>query len=139
VKPDGSADEIPTKNILIATGSEVTPFPGITIDEEKYVSSTGALALKEVPKRMVVIGAGVIGMELGSVWSRLGSQVTMVEFLPAVGGAGIDAEVSKTIQRILTKQGLKFKMATKVITAENNADGSIKSMFLTLPCLCLNR
>ena len=65
VKPDGTADEIPTKNILIATGSEVTPFPGITIDEEKYVSSTGALALKEVPKKMVVIGAGVIGMELG--------------------------------------------------------------------------
>jgi len=126
VKPDGTADEIPTKNILIATGSEVTPFPGITIDEEKYVSSTGALSLKEVPKKMVVIGAGVIGMELGSVWSRLGSHVTMVEFLPAVGGAGIDAEVSKTIQRILTKQGLKFKMATKVLSAENNADGSIK-------------
>jgi len=126
VKPDGTADEIPTKNILIATGSEVTPFPGIAIDEEKCVSSTGALSLKELPPRMVVIGAGVIGMELGSVWSRLGSQVTMIEFLPSVGGVGIDAEVSKTIQRILTKQGLKFKMATKVVSAEKNEDGSIK-------------
>lgn len=126
MKPDGTFDEIPTKNIMIATGSEVTPFPGIPIDEERYVTSTGALSLKEVPKRMIVIGAGVIGMELGSVWSRLGSQVTMVEFLPAVGGVGIDAEASKTIQRILTKQGLKFKMGTKVMAAENSPDGSIK-------------
>jgi len=122
IKADGTEDLIPTKNILIATGSEVTPFPGITVDEVKVVSSTGALSLKEVPKKMIVIGAGVIGMELGSVWSRLGSEVTMVEFLPAVGGMGIDGEVSKTSQRILTKQGLKFKMSTKVVSADTSSD-----------------
>lgn len=106
-----------TKNILIATGSEVTPFPGIEIDEEQIVSSTGALSLSKVPEKMVVIGAGVIGVELGSVWSRLGSEVTLVEFLGHVGGMGIDMEVSKTFQRTLTKQGLKFKLNTKVTGA----------------------
>lgn len=74
-----------TKNILIATGSEVTPFPGIEIDEEKIISSTGALSLKAVPEKMIIIGAGVIGLELGSVWSRLGSKVTAVEFMPQIG------------------------------------------------------
>ena len=84
---DGSvSDVINTKNIMIATGSEVTPFPGIEMDEEKIVSSTGALSLKEVPEKMILIGAGVIGVELGSVWSRLGSQVTAIEFLGHVGG-----------------------------------------------------
>ena len=83
-------------------------------DEERIVSSTGALKLAEVPKRMILIGAGVIGVELGSVWSRLGTEVTAVEFLGHVGGMGIDAEVSKQFQRIMTKQGLKFKLNTKV-------------------------
>ena len=88
--------EIDAKNIVIATGSEVSPFPGgaITIDEQQIVSSTGALELKEVPKKMVVIGGGIIGLEMGSVWSRLGAEVTVVEFLGAIGGAGIDDEVA---------------------------------------------
>jgi dihydrolipoamide dehydrogenase len=88
--------EIETKNVIIATGSEVAPFPGgaITIDEEQIVSSTGALALKKVPEKMVVIGGGIIGLEMGSVWSRLGAEVTVVEFLGGIGGIGIDEEVA---------------------------------------------
>ncbi|ELT92846.1 hypothetical protein CAPTEDRAFT_224067 [Capitella teleta] len=116
-KADGTEEKVRTKNILIATGSEVTPFPGIEVDEETVVSSTGALSLKKVPERMVAIGAGVIGVELGSVWSRLGSNVTMIEFLGNIGGMGIDLEVAKTLQRTLQKQGLKFKLSTKVLSA----------------------
>lgn len=122
-KADGSSETIKTKRILLATGSEVTPFPGIEIDEETIISSTGALALKEVPKRMVLIGAGVIGVELGSVWQRLGSEVTAVEFLGHVGGLGIDGEVSKQFQRMLTKQGMKFKLNTKVTAASRSGGG----------------
>ena len=117
-----------TKNIMIATGSEVTPFPGIEVDEQKIVSSTGALSLKEVPEKMVVIGAGVIGVELGSVWSRLGSQVTAVEFMGHVGGMGIDMDISKQFQRIMTKQGIKFKLNTKVTAAKNEGDKIIVSV-----------
>ncbi|CAB0036456.1 unnamed protein product [Trichogramma brassicae] len=124
--PDGSTvATINTKNILIATGSEVTPFQGVPVDEKQIVSSTGALSLTEVPKKMIVIGAGVIGLELGSVWQRLGSDVTLVEFMPAIGGVGIDAEVSKTMQKIMTKQGLKFKLGTKV-TAAAKTNGDIQ-------------
>eukprot|EP01134_Creolimax_fragrantissima_P007788 CFRG7788T1 len=113
---EGGETTLKAKRTMIATGSEVTPFPGgaITIDEKTIVSSTGALDIAKVPEKMVVIGGGVIGLELGSVWSRLGAEVTVVEFLPAIGGAGIDGEVAKTFQRILQKQGLKFKMQTKV-------------------------
>jgi len=114
---------INTKNILIATGSDVMQFKGIDIDEETIVSSTGALSLSSVPSSMVVIGAGVIGLELGSVWSRLGTQVTAVEYLTSIGGAGIDAEVSKNFQRLLTKQGLKFKLGMKVMGAERKNGG----------------
>ena len=139
---DGNVKEkYNTKNIMIATGSEVTPFPGIEvgtisdleamamanfafassqIDEERIVSSTGALSLKEVPQKMILIGAGVIGVELGSVWSRLGSEVTAVEFLGHVGGMGIDMEISKNFQRIMTKQGIKFKLGTKVTAARRD-------------------
>ncbi|CAN7982665.1 unnamed protein product [Ixodes pacificus] len=124
LKRDGTSEVVKTKNILIATGSEVTPFPGIEVDEETIVSSTGALSLKRVPQKMIVIGAGVIGLELGSVWSRLGAQVTAVEFLGHVGGMGIDMEISKNFQRTLTKQGLKFKLATKV-TGATRSGGSI--------------
>ncbi|XP_003407258.1 dihydrolipoyl dehydrogenase, mitochondrial [Loxodonta africana] len=124
-KADGSTQVIDTKNILIATGSEVTPFPGITIDEDTIVSSTGALSLKKVPEKMVVIGAGVIGVELGSVWQRLGADVTAVEFLGHVGGIGIDMEISKNFQRILQKQGFKFKLNTKVTGATKKSDGKI--------------
>jgi len=123
MKPDGSKEVINTKNIMIATGSEVTPFPGIEIDEETIVSSTGALSLKKVPDRLVLIGAGVIGLELGSVWGRLGSKVTAVEFLNSIGGLGIDAEVSKNFQRILAKQGMAFKLGHKVMGATKTSSG----------------
>ncbi|CAF0920175.1 unnamed protein product [Adineta steineri] len=122
-KEDGSNETLKAKHILLAVGSEVTPFPGINIDEETIVSSTGALSLKQVPKKMVLIGAGVIGLELGSVWSRLGAEVTCVEFLSHIGGLGIDMEVSKAFQKILTKQGLKFKLDTKVTGAEKSSGG----------------
>jgi dihydrolipoamide dehydrogenase len=114
------------QNVIIATGSEVAPFPGgaITIDEEQIVSSTGALSLEKVPEKMIVIGGGVIGLELGSVWSRLGAEVTVVEFLGGIGGAGIDEEMAKNFQRILTKQGIKFKLSTKVVGAEKR-DGKV--------------
>lgn len=120
---DGSVETVNTKYIMIATGSEVTPFPGIAIDEETIVSSTGALKLKQVPKRMVVIGAGVIGLELGSVWQRLGTEVIAVEFLSSIGGVGIDGEVSKSFQKILQKQGLQFKLGTKVMGATKHSNG----------------
>ncbi|XP_013419213.1 dihydrolipoyl dehydrogenase, mitochondrial-like [Lingula anatina] len=122
VKEGGEEEKISTKNILLAVGSEVTPFPGIEIDEKQIVSSTGALSLEQVPGSMVVIGAGVIGVELGSVWSRLGADVTCIEFLGHIGGLGIDMEVAKNFQRSLTKQGLKFKLNTKVTQAEKVGD-----------------
>ena len=125
-KSDGGSEKITTKNILLATGSEVTPFPGIEIDEKSIISSTGALSLDKVPKSMIIIGAGVIGVELGSVWSRLGAKVTAVEFLGHVGGMGIDAEVSKNFERTLKKQGLKFKLNTKVMSASKTSDGMIQ-------------
>lgn len=109
------------KNILIATGSEVSPFPGITIDEERIVSSTGALALKEVPKRMAIIGGGIIGLEMGSVYSRLGSKVTVMEFQDKIG-ASMDDEVATTTQKLLKKQGINFKLQTKVMSATRNGD-----------------
>lgn len=125
LKADGSQEVVKTKNILIATGSEVTPFPGIEIDEDTIVSSTGALSLKKVPEKLVLIGAGVIGLELGSVWSRLGAEVTAVEFLNSVGGLGIDAEVAKSFQKILQKQGIKFKLGTKVTGAQKSSSGVV--------------
>jgi dihydrolipoamide dehydrogenase len=123
----GKAQVLQTANILIATGSEVTPLPGVTIDEKQIVSSTGALALPKVPKTLAVIGAGVIGLELGSVWRRLGSDVTVVEFLD-VALPGMDGEVSKQVQRILSKQGLTFKMKTKVTGAKASKDGVTLTM-----------
>ena len=97
---EGGESTVEAKNIIIATGSEVAPFPGgaIEIDEEQIVSSTGALSLQKVPEKMVVIGGGIIGLEMGSVWSRLGAQVTVVEFLNSIGGAGIDEEISCVFQ-----------------------------------------
>ncbi|KDN39833.1 putative LPD1-dihydrolipoamide dehydrogenase precursor [Tilletiaria anomala UBC 951] len=121
---EGGETQLEAKNIIIATGSEVTPFPGIEIDEEQIVSSTGALSLQKVPEKMIVIGGGVIGLEMGSVWSRLGSKVTVVEFLGAIGGAGMDGEIGKSFQRTLEKQGLKFKLGTKVVGAEKK-DGKV--------------
>ncbi len=119
-KKGGKKQTLKTENIMIATGSDVTPLPGVKIDEKQIVSSTGALALKTVPKTLAVVGAGVIGLELGSVWRRLGSKVTMVEFLDHIL-PGMDAEVSKQMQRILAKQGLDFKLSTKVTAAKTGA------------------
>ncbi len=110
------------KHIILAPGSEVTPLPGIEIDEDKVVSSTGALKLPAIPKSMVVIGGGVIGLELGSVWSRLGAEVTVVEFLDRILPTN-DGEVSKQMQRVLTKQGMKFKLGTKVTAAKPGKAG----------------
>jgi dihydrolipoamide dehydrogenase len=106
-----------TANIMIATGSDVTPLKGVKIDEKQIVSSVGALSLSEIPKHLVVIGAGVIGLELGSVWRRLGAEVTVVEFLDLIL-PGMDAEISKQMARTLKKQGLKFKLSTKVTGAK---------------------
>ena len=105
------------KNIVIATGSEPTPLMGVDIDEERVVSSTGALSLKAVPKRMIVIGAGIIGLELGSVWRRLGAEVTVVEYLDRII-PGADAEIAKQAQRIFAKQGIEFKLGMKVTGVE---------------------
>ncbi|MBT3558043.1 MAG: dihydrolipoyl dehydrogenase [Rhodospirillales bacterium] len=119
----GAREEVvETKDIIIATGSEVTPLKGVKIDEKTIVSSTGALDLTKVPKHMIVIGAGVIGLELGSVWRRLGAEVTVVEFLDHIM-PGMDAEISKNMQRILKKQGMKFKMKTKVTGAKASGKG----------------
>ncbi|KAI3381208.1 hypothetical protein SNEBB_008632 [Seison nebaliae] len=122
---DGGSEEIETKNILIATGSEVTPFPGIDIDEKSIVSSTGALSFQSVPDNMIVIGGGVIGLELGSVWSRLGSKVTVVEFLNNIGGMGIDMEIAKNFHKILKKQHINFELGTKVMSAKQISDEKI--------------
>lgn len=120
---DGTVTEtLATRNILIASGSEVTPLPGASIDETKIVSSTGALELAEVPKRLVVVGAGIIGLELGSVWRRLGSDVTVVEFLDRIT-PGVDDEITKLLQRTLARQGLKFKLGSKVTKAETSNTG----------------
>jgi dihydrolipoamide dehydrogenase len=119
---DGSARSLTTKNIIIATGSDVAPLPGVTIDEKQIVSSTGAIALTSVPKKLLVVGAGVIGLELGSVWKRLGAEVTVVEFLDRIT-PGIDGEISKAFQRILTKQGFTFQLSTKVTGVEKTKTG----------------
>jgi dihydrolipoamide dehydrogenase len=110
---DGKAQTLETKNIVIASGSAVAQLKGITIDEKRIVSSTGAIALDKVPEKMIVVGAGVIGLELGSVWRRLGAQVTVVEFLDRIL-PGMDGEVAKQFQRILEKQGMTFKLSAKV-------------------------
>ena len=112
---------IRAKNIVIATGSSVTPLPGVTIDQERIVDSTGALELPEVPRRMVVIGGGVIGLELGSVWRRLGAQVTVVEFLDQIL-PGFDGEVRKEANKIFKKQGFEFRLSTKVTSATRKGD-----------------
>jgi len=116
--PHGAEMTYETKNIIIATGSEPTPLPGVEVDNKRIVDSTGALALPEVPKSLVVIGAGVIGLELGSVWRRLGAEVTVVEFLDRIV-PGMDEETAKTFQRSLTKQGIKFRLGSKVTGAKS--------------------
>src|SRR5262249_10525591 len=110
---DGASQTVEAGRVLIATGSEVATLPGIAIDETAILSSTGALALTKVPKHFVVIGGGYIGLEMGSVWRRLGAEVTVIEFLDRIT-PGMDGELSKFLQRTLTRQGFKFKLGAKV-------------------------
>jgi dihydrolipoamide dehydrogenase len=118
----GQHSTLTAQSIVIATGSESTPLPGVEIDEQRIVTSTGALTLKSVPKHLVVIGAGYIGLELGSVWRRLGAEVTVVEFLDRIT-PGMDGEIAKLFQRVLTKQGFKFRLGTKVTAATATDSG----------------
>lgn len=115
-------DTYKAKHIVVATGSAVATLPGIEIDEKQIVSSTGALSLTEVPKSMVLIGGGVIGLEMGAVWSRLGADVTVVEYMDTIMG-GMDNGISKDMQKILTKQGMKFKTGAKVTEAKKTKSG----------------
>ncbi len=118
VYDQGKKTSYNTKNIVIATGSSAVSIPGIQIDEKNIISSTGALSLKTVPKSLVVIGGGYIGLEMGSVWKRLGSEVTVIENLPYIT-PGMDREVSNEFQKILVKQGIKFKLNSKVLSIED--------------------
>ncbi|MGX1307135.1 dihydrolipoamide dehydrogenase [Amorphus suaedae] len=146
---DGEPQVLETKAIVIATGSEVSSLPGIEIDEKKIVSSTGALELPEVPKRLILIGGGVIGLELGSVWRRLGSEVTVVEFLDRIV-PNEDKEISKQFQRILQKQGMTFKMSSKVtgvvpegdalkVTVEPAKGGDAETLDADVVLVCVGR
>ncbi|SEG24574.1 dihydrolipoamide dehydrogenase [Methylobacterium sp. UNC300MFChir4.1] len=150
IAEDGGNQMLETKSIVIATGSDVARLPGVTIDEKVVVSSTGALELDRVPKKLLVIGAGVIGLELGSVWRRLGSEVTVVEYLDRVL-PGMDGEVGKQFQRILTKQGIAFKLSTKVtgvevgkkggaaVTVEPAAGGTAETLQADVVLVCIGR
>ncbi len=147
---DGAVkDTLATRNILIASGSEVTPLPGVAVDEKKIVSSTGALELAEVPRHLVVVGAGIIGLELGSVWRRLGSEVTVVEFLDRIT-PGVDDEVARQLQRSLTRQGIKFRLGAKVtgtaadgsgvaLTVEPAKGGAAETLQADIVLVCIGR
>lgn len=126
---DGKVTEIEGKNIVIATGSDVAGIPGVPleIDEKVIISSTGGIALDKVPGKLIVVGGGVIGLELGSVWRRLGAEVTVVEFLDRIL-PGMDLEVAKQAQRLLGRQGIEFKLATKVTGVETSASGAVVSV-----------
>lgn len=146
---DGKQETIAAKKILIATGSDVMPLPGVTVDEKQIVSSTGALSLSAVPKRLIVIGGGVIGLELGSVWQRLGSEVTVVEFLDRLM-PGMDADLATNAKKILEKQGMKFRLSSKVtgakteggkvtLTVEPAAGGTAEKMEAEIVLVCIGR
>ena len=135
---DGSEQTLEAKNIVIATGSEPSRVPGVEVDQQRIVDSTGALAIPEVPKKLVIIGAGIIGLELGSVWRRLGAEVEVVEFLDRII-PGADGEIATAFQKALTKQGFKFRLGMKVtgatktdagvtLTAEPKAGGEAQSI-----------
>ena len=119
---NGETQPLDAKHIVIATGSDIIRLPGIDIDEKQVVSSTGALELAKVPGKMIIIGAGVIGLELGSVWRRLGAEVLVVEYLDRIL-PGMDADVAKSFQRILAKQGIAFRLASKVTGVDKTATG----------------
>ena len=121
---DGTKKSIKGKNIVVATGSSVLSLPNINIDEKVIVSSTGALSLPKIPKKLIVIGGGYIGLEMGSVWSRLGSQVEVIEYLDHIT-PGMDKEISDSFLKILKKQGLKFHLSTKVNSVKKNSNGAI--------------
>ena len=125
---EGKKTSYNTKNIVVATGSSSVSLPGINIDEKNIISSTGAISLEKVPNSLVVIGGGYIGLEMGSVWSRLGSKVTVVEFLDHIT-PGMDKEISKEFEKILTKQGIKFKLNCKV-TKVNNSENEISVEYI---------
>ena len=147
---DGKNDTLSTENIVIATGSEPTPLPFLPFDERVILSSTGALSLDHIPKKMVVIGAGVIGLELGSVYSRLGSDVTIIEFSDRISSF-LDKEVSTILQNILEKQGIKFKLGTTVKTGKvidgksvsleiaNNKTGSVEMFDADVALISIGR
>ena len=145
----GEIKILETKSIVIATGSDVARLPGVEVDEKQVVSSTGALTIGVVPQRMLVIGAGVIGLELGSVWRRLGAEVTVVEFLDRIL-PGMDSDVAKSFQRILAKQGMAFKLGSKVtalkkdasgctVTVEPTAGGASETIFADVVLVCIGR
>ncbi|MCA3698522.1 MAG: dihydrolipoyl dehydrogenase, partial [Brevundimonas sp.] len=119
---DGSKTTLKAKDIVIATGSEPTPLPGVDFVEGKVIDSTGALSLPAVPKKLIVVGAGIIGLELGSVWRRLGAEVTVVEYLPRIT-PGMDSDLATAFQRALTKQGMTFKLGSKVTGSKVTKDG----------------
>jgi dihydrolipoamide dehydrogenase len=119
---DGTVSTLAAKNIVIATGSEPTPLPGVAFEDGKVVESTGALSLPAVPKHLIVVGAGIIGLELGSVWRRLGAQVTVVEYLDRIS-PGMDSDLAKAFQRTLSKQGMAFRLGSKVTAAKSSKDG----------------
>ena len=123
IKSDGSKEKISAKNFIIATGSEVTNLPSVEIDEKVIVSSTGALELTSVPKKMIVIGAGVIGLEMASVWCRFGAEIEVVEFLDKITPS-MDGEISRNFQRILEKQGFKFRLSTKVLSVKKDKNSA---------------
>src|SRR6201990_1943543 len=145
----GKAQVVETKNIVIATGSDIARLKGIEIDEKRIVSSTGALSLEKVPEKLLIVGAGVIGLELGSVWHRLGAQVTVVEFLDRIL-PGMDGEVAKQFQRILEKQGFAFKLGAKlsgidasgktlVAKIEPAAGGAAEKLEADVVLVCIGR
>jgi dihydrolipoamide dehydrogenase len=146
---DGKAQTVETRNIVIATGSDIARLKGIEIDEKRVVSSTGALSLEKVPGKLLIIGAGVIGLELGSVWHRLGAEVTVVEFLDRIL-PGMDGEIAKQFQRIREKQGFKFKLGAKVTAVDASgktlkagvepaAGGAAESLEADVVLVCIGR
>jgi dihydrolipoamide dehydrogenase len=146
---DGKTQTVETKNIVIATGSDIARLKGIEIDEKRIVSSTGALSLDKVPGKLLIVGAGVIGLELGSVWHRLGAQVTVVEFLDRIL-PGMDGEIAKQFQRILEKQGFSFKLGAKVTGVDTSgktlmaqvepaAGGTVEKIEADVVLVCIGR
>ncbi|MBR0905896.1 dihydrolipoyl dehydrogenase [Bradyrhizobium liaoningense] len=149
VSADGKSQTVETKNIVIATGSDIARLKGIEIDEKRIVSSTGALSLEKVPGKLLIVGAGVIGLELGSVWKRLGAEVVVVEFLDRIL-PGMDGEIAKQFQRLLEKQGFAFKLGAKVTgvdtsgktlkaTVEPAAGGAAETLEADVVLVCIGR